>query len=40
MLLQSGGSKQIVYVNNYLTDYMSVAEEFGMIDNGELASYD
>lgn len=39
MLLQSVGSKQIVYVNNYLTDYMSVAEEFGMIDNGELASY-
>lgn len=39
MLLQTVGSKQIVYVNNYKTDYMSVAEEFGMIEDGQLASY-
>lgn len=39
MLLQSIGSTQLVYVNNYLTDYMEVAEEFGMVENGQLASY-
>ena len=39
MYIQSLGSKQVVYVDKYMTDYMAVAEEFGMVEDGQLASY-
>jgi len=39
MLIQTVGSKQLVYVGDYQLGYMEVAAEFGMIENGTLASY-
>lgn len=39
MLVQTVGSKQLVYVNNYKTDYLLVADTFGMLETGSLASY-
>ena len=39
MFIQTIGSKQVVYVDDYLSDYMEVADEFGMIENGQLAPY-
>lgn len=39
MLIQTVGSKQLVYVGDYKLGYMEVAAEFGMLENGTLASY-
>ena len=39
MFLQTVGNKVIVYVGNHALDYMSVADEFGMLEQGQLASY-
>lgn len=39
MFIQKAGSRHIVYVPNHVTDYMLVADEFGMIEDGHIASY-
>lgn len=39
MLIQTVGAKQLVYVGDYKLGYMEVAAEFGMLENGVLASY-
>lgn len=39
MLVQIVGNKQLAYVKNHLVDYMSVADEFGMVENNALADY-
>jgi len=39
MLVQLVGDRQLVYVGNYATDYMSVANEFGMVENGRISSH-
>lgn len=39
MLVQLVGDRQLVYVDNYSLDYIKVADEFGMIENGRISSY-
>jgi len=40
MLIQQVGDRQIVYVPNYKTDFMAVAQEFGMVDDfGNFQNY-
>lgn len=39
MLIQTVGQKVLVYVKNRNSDYMSVADEFGMVENNRLADY-
>lgn len=39
MLIQTVGQKVLAYVENRNRDYMSVADEFGMVDHNSLADY-